>query len=60
MEITTESVKKAQKDAEWACMKAMENFYYSKLEIVFLRIISHLNQHGLMKVLEIDRKRANY
>ena len=29
------------------------------LEIVFLRIKSHLSQKGLKKVLEIDKKRAD-
>tara|TARA_Y100001968_G_scaffold55698_1_gene46924 strand:+ start:3860 stop:4240 length:381 start_codon:yes stop_codon:yes gene_type:complete len=59
MEITTESAKKAQKEAEWAYNKAMEKFYYSMLEVVFLRIKSHLSPKGLKKVLEIDQQRAN-
>ena len=59
MEITTESAKKAQKEAEWAYNKAMDKFYYSMLEVVFLRIKSHLSQQGLKKVVEIDHKRAN-
>ena len=59
MEITNESAKKAQKEAEWAYNKAMEKFYYSMLEVVFLRIKSHLSQQGLKKVVEIDKKRAN-
>ena len=59
MEITTESAKKAQKEAEWAYNKAMEKFYYSMLEVVFLRIKSHLSPQGLKKVVEIDQKRAN-
>ena len=59
IEITTESAKKAQKEAEWAYNKAMEKFYYSMLEVVFLRIKSHLSQEGLKKVVEIDKKRAN-
>ena len=59
IEITTESAKKAQKEAEWAYNKAMEKFYYSMLEVVFLRIKSHLSQQGLKKVMEIDKKRAN-
>ena len=58
MEITTESAKKAQKEAEWAYNKAMEKFYYSMLEVVFLRIKSHLSKQGLKKVVEIDQKRA--
>ena len=59
MEITNESAKKAQKEAEWAYNKAIEKFYYSMLEVVFLRIKSHLSQKGLKKVVEIDRKRAD-
>ena len=59
LDITTESAKKAQKEAEWAYNKAMEKFYYSMLEVVFLRIKSHLSQRGLEKVVEIDKKRAN-
>ena len=58
-EVTAEFSKKAQKEAEWAYNKAMEKFYYSMLEVVFLRIKSHLSQKGLKKVLEIDKKRAN-
>ena len=53
-----ESAKKAQREAEWAYNKAMEKFYYSMLEVVFLRIKSHLSQQGLKKVVEIDKKRA--
>ena len=59
MEITTESAKNAQKEAEWAYNKAMEKFYYSMLVVVFLRIKSHLSSQGLKKVVEIDKKRAN-
>ena len=59
MEITVEAARKAQKEAEWAYNKAMEKFYYSMLEVVFLRIKSHLSQQGLQKVVEIDKKRAN-
>ena len=58
IEVTTESAKKAQKEAEWAYKKAMEKFYYSMLEVVFLRLKSHLSQQGLKKVVEIDKKRA--
>ena len=58
LEITSESAKKAQKEAEWAYNKAMEKFYYSMLEVVFLRIKSHLSKKGLKKVIEIDKKRA--
>ena len=58
-EITVEDAKRAQKDAEWAYNNAMEKFYYSMLEVVFLRIKSHLTVQGLNKVLEIDKKRAN-
>ena len=59
MEITTESATKAQKEAEWAYNKSMDTFYYSILEIVFLRIKSHLSEKGLRKVVEIDKKRVN-
>ena len=59
VEITTEAAKKAQKEAEWAYNKAIEKFYYSMLEVVFLRIKSHLSQIGLKKVIEIDKKRSN-
>tara|TARA_Y100000589_G_scaffold20504_1_gene16883 strand:+ start:16 stop:384 length:369 start_codon:yes stop_codon:yes gene_type:complete len=59
MEITTKSAKRAQKEAEWAYNKAMEKFYYSMLEVVFLRIKSHLSTQGLKKVVEIDKKRAH-
>tara|TARA_B100001250_G_scaffold400276_1_gene410623 strand:+ start:394 stop:744 length:351 start_codon:yes stop_codon:yes gene_type:complete len=59
MDITIESAMKAQKEAEWAYNKAMEKFYYSMLEVVFLRIKSHLSKKGLQKVLEIDQKRSN-
>ena len=59
MEITSESARKAQKEAEWAYNKAMEKFYYSMLEVVFLRIKSHLSLNGLKKVVEIDQKRSN-
>ena len=59
MEISNEFAKKAQKEAEWAYNKAMEKFYYSMLEVVFLRIKSHLSLKGLKKVVEIDQKRAN-
>ncbi len=59
MEITSEFATKAQKEAEWAYNKAKEKFYYSMLEVVFLRIKSHLSRQGLEKVTEIDGKRAN-
>ena len=59
MEITPEFAKRAQKEAEWAYDKAIEKFYYSMLEIVFLRIKSHLSQQGLTKVVQLDKKRAN-
>ena len=59
VDITNEFAKKAQKEAEWAYNKAIEKFYYSMLEVVFLRIKSHLSQKGLKKVVEIDRKRAD-
>ena len=58
IEGTTESSKKAKKEAEWEYNKAKEKFYYSKLEVVFLKVKSHLSQQGLKKVLEIDKQRA--
>ena len=56
-EITVKDAKRAQKDAEWAYNNAMEKFYYSMLEVVFLRIKSHLSAEGLKKVLDMDKKR---
>ena len=58
-EVTSEDAIKAQKEAEWAYNNAMEKFYYSMLEVVFLRIKSHLGPKGLKKVMEIDEKRKN-
>ena len=58
-EITNSSAKRAQKEAEWAYNKAMEKFYYTMLEVVFLRIKSHLSKKGLKKVIDTDQKRAN-
>ena len=58
-EITVEYAKKAQKDAEWAYNNAIEKFYYSMLEVVFLRIKSHLSPQGLKKVIEMDKRRNN-
>ena len=58
-EITVEFAKKAQKEAEWAYNNAMEKFYYSMLEVVFLRVKSHLSPQGLKKVIEMDKKRNN-
>ena len=55
--ITADEAKRAQKDAEWAYNNAMEKFYYSMLEVIFLRIKSHLSPQGLKKVLEMDEKR---
>ena len=56
-EITAEYAKKAQEEAEWAYETAKEKFYYSMLEVVFLRIKSHLSSQGLKKVIEMDEKR---
>ena len=58
-EITVEYAKKAEKDAEWAYNNAMEKFYYSMLEVVFLRVKSHLSPQGLKKVIEMDKKSNN-
>ena len=57
--ITDEYAKRAQEDAEWAYNNAIEKFYYSMLEVVFLRIKSHLSLKGLKKVLEMDERRNN-
>ncbi len=35
----------------------MEKFYYSMLEVVSLKIKSHLSAEGLKKLLEMDEKR---
>ena len=51
-EITAEYAKKAQKDAEWAYNNAMEKFYYSMLEVIFLRIKSHLSPQGLKRLFK--------
>ncbi len=58
-EITDEYAKKAQKEAEWAYNQAIDKFYYSMLEVVFLRIKSQLNQDGLKKVIEVDKRRSS-
>ena len=58
-EVTSEDAIKAQKEAEWAYNNAMEKFYYSMLEVVFLRIKSHLSPKGLKKVMETDEKRKS-
>ncbi|KGG14873.1 MULTISPECIES: hypothetical protein [unclassified Prochlorococcus] len=57
-EITNEYSKKAQEDAEWAYNNAMEKFYYSMLEVIFLRIKSHLSHQGLKKVIKMDEIRS--
>jgi len=59
IDITNESAKRAEKEAEWAYNKAIEKFYYSMLEVVFLRIKSHLSLKGLKKVVKIDKERAD-
>ena len=56
-ESTSDYAKKMQGEAQWAYNKAMEKFYYSMLEVVFLRIKSHLNKRGLKKVIEMDNQR---
>ncbi len=58
-ELTAEDARKAQKEAEWAYNNAMEKFYYSMLEVVFLKIKSHLSAEGLKKVIMLDKKRSN-
>ncbi len=56
-EFTKESLKKDQEDAQWAYDKAREKFFYSMLELVFLKIKTHLNEKGVKKVCEMDKKR---
>ena len=56
---TKESFKKDQDDAQWAYDKAREKFFYSMLEIVFLKIKTLLNEKGVKKVSEMDQKRNN-
>ena len=58
-DITEQYAIQSQKDASWAYNNAMEKFYYSMLEVVFLRIKSHLNSEGLKKVIEMDTRRNN-
>ena len=56
---TKESLKKDQEDAQWAYDKAREKFFYSMLELVFLKIKTLLNEKGVKKVSEMDEKRNN-
>ena len=58
-DITAESVRKDQEEAKWAYENAKEKFYYSMLEVVFLRIKSHLSHQGLRKVMDVDERRDN-
>ena len=58
-ELTTEYAKKVQEEARWAYNQALEKFYFSMLEVVFLRIKSHLNEQGLKKVVDLDERRRN-
>ena len=58
-EISAEYAKEIQIEAEWAYNNAMEKFYYSMLEVVFLRIKSHLSPQGLKKVIDMDEKRKH-
>ncbi len=55
--VTTEYAKELQKEAEWAYDKAKEKFYYSMLEVIFLKLKSHLNKKGLLKVIQMDERR---
>lgn len=57
---TKESFKKDQEDAQWAYDKAREKFFYSMLELVFLKIKTLLNEKGVNKVYEMDEKRNNH
>ncbi len=56
---TKESLKNDQEDARWAYDKAREKFFYSMLELVFLKIKAILNEKGVKKVSEMDEKRNN-
>ncbi len=58
-EFTNESLKKDQQDAQWAYDKAREKFFYSMLELVFLKIKTLLNQKGIKKVSAMDERRNN-
>ncbi len=58
-ELTPEFSQKAQEEAQWAYEKTMEKFYYSMLEVVFLRIKGQLSHRGLKKVIDVDRLRSN-
>ena len=58
-EFTKESLKRDQEDAQWAYNKAREKFFYSMLELVFLKIKTLLNEKGVRKVSEMDEKRNN-
>ena len=55
--ITAEYAKQIQKEAQWAYKNAMEKFYYLMLEVVYLRLKSHLSPKGLKKIMEMDEKR---
>ena len=44
--ITAEYAKQIQKEAQWAYKNAMEKFYYLMLEVVYLRLKSHLSPKG--------------
>ena len=57
LEITVDDAMKSHNEAEWAFNNIMKKLYYSMLEVVFLRIKSHLSAEGLKKVLEMDEKR---
>jgi len=58
-EFSAHHAKKSQDEAQWAYQKRKEKFYYSMLEVIFLRIKSHLNETGLKKVMEMDEKRTD-
>ena len=59
VDVIKESLKKDQDDAQWAYDKAREKFFYSMLELVFLKIKTLLNEKGVKKVSEMDEKRSN-
>ena len=52
-------MKQNQEDAQWAYDKAREKFFYSMLELVFFKIKTLLNEKGVKKVTEMDKKRDN-
>ena len=54
---TAEQAKKLREEATWSYGKKKDEFYYRMLEIVFLKMKTLLNEKGLVKVSEVDRRR---